>query len=131
MARNPTKSRQTFYGYSGEIATLGFHELRGEQYRECVEARENLECVKITKDEDGQERSFLKTKIIAYSSVVRTLEVRGIEVNAALKTVTEIQVTISVVVEEDDGGEGRFESQVKECQSALLKHQQRGLVVRT
>ena len=54
---------------------------------------------------------------------VKGLEVREIEVNAALKTVTEIQVSMSVVVEKDDKGKGRFESEVKECQSALLKHE--------
>ena len=29
-----------------------------------------------------------------------------------------------VVVKKDAGGKGRFESEVKECQSAILKHQQ-------
>ena len=38
---------------------------------------------------------------------------------------------MSVVVEKDNGGKGRFESEVKECLSALLKHQQRGLGVGT
>ena len=34
---------------------------------------------------------------------------------------------MSVVVEKDDGGKGRFESEVKECKSILFKHQWEGI----
>ena len=43
MARNPT---QTFYGHRGEIATLGFHKLKGEYYRGSIGGRENFENYK-------------------------------------------------------------------------------------
>ena len=33
---------------------------------------------------------------------------------------------MSSVVEKDDGGKGRFENEVKECQSAPLKHERGG-----
>ena len=52
-AQNLTNS-QIFYGHISKIATLGFHELKGEYYyRESIGRRENFENVKITKDEDG------------------------------------------------------------------------------